>query len=103
MASGLPIVAYNYAASAEHIEDGVTGLLADYADARRFIEQAVRLAAAPDLAALFRVGVRNAAEKLDWRCVVRRIEAILFAAAEMPALTYAGGRGLGPRTQRALP
>lgn len=34
MASGLVIVAYNYAAAAEHIEDGMTGVLARYDDSQ---------------------------------------------------------------------
>ena len=43
MASGLAIVAYNYAAAAEHIEHGASGLLADYDDARHFTDQALQL------------------------------------------------------------
>jgi glycosyltransferase involved in cell wall biosynthesis len=104
MASGLPIVAYNYAAAAEHIEDGVTGLLADYGDARHFIEHAVRLMDDPDLARLFRARVRQAAGELHWDCVVKRMEAVLFAAAEIPAARHSASPAVvRSQPQRAAP
>jgi len=82
MASGLAIVAYNYAAAAEHIVDGTSGLLADYDDPRHFAQQASRLVGDPALASAVRVAARSAAEKIDWACVVRSMEAVLLAAAQ---------------------
>ena len=102
MASGLALVAYGYAAAAEHIEDGVSGLLADYGDERHFTEQALRLVADPKLAAELRAAARSAAEKIDWACVVKAMEAVLFAAAEATGVRHAAVRlPVRSRPQRA--
>ena len=44
MASGLAVVAYDYAAARAHIKDGETGMLASYGDAQAFIKAATKLA-----------------------------------------------------------
>src|SRR5437879_12039408 len=48
MASGLAVVAYDYAAARVHIENGVTGALAHPGDARGFVDAAVALARSPE-------------------------------------------------------
>src|SRR5581483_1809294 len=49
MASGLAVIAYNYAAARTHIEQGRTGILVPYGDAENFITSAVRLVREPQL------------------------------------------------------
>lgn len=44
MASGLPVLAYDYAAPGRFIKSGTNGMLADYNDSRAFIDQAMVLA-----------------------------------------------------------
>src|SRR5262249_15493122 len=44
MASGLAVIAYNYAAARMHIADGESGVLVPYGDARAFVNKTVELA-----------------------------------------------------------
>ena len=92
MASGLAIVAYDHAAAGEHIENGVAGLLARYGDTDHFVEQSHRLISDRDLARSCRSAARLAAEKLDWACVVKRMEAVLFTAVEAPSARHGAAR-----------
>ncbi len=80
MASGLAVVAFDYAAAREHIRDSINGLLA-----RNRSEDFVRLAAdlAPDLVRSRDLGreARVTAQSLDWDGVVQRLEGLLMGAA----------------------
>jgi glycosyltransferase involved in cell wall biosynthesis len=102
MASGLAVVAYDYAAAGEHIIDGASGLLAEYGNTRHFSEQAQRLVADAKLAAALRIGARRAAEKIDWGCVVQSMEEVLFAAVDTPVARHGAAHPLvRSRPQRA--
>jgi glycosyltransferase involved in cell wall biosynthesis len=85
MASGLPVVAYDYAAAGEHVRHGRGGLLAPFARADDFGVLAGELAAvhACDRARLVGMGrdARAAAEALDWRAVVGQLENLLHGVA----------------------
>ncbi|MGA7595137.1 MAG: glycosyltransferase family 1 protein [Gallionella sp.] len=81
MASGLAVVAYRYAAAAEHIMDGKNGLLAEYGNADQFVEAACRLA--NDRAGIERMR-RQAHQtmlKLDWQNIVDEFEEALASLA----------------------
>jgi glycosyltransferase involved in cell wall biosynthesis len=85
MASGLPLVAYDYAAAAQHVRHGSNGLLAAYGSNDDFTTMAKQLAAMyahePEQ---FRAMGRNArltTESLDWTCVVKQLETLLFSIA----------------------
>ena len=94
MASGLAVVAYDYAAARVHVEDGVTGALAQPGDARGFVDAAVALVGAPEALPAMRRRARAATEAVDWSRVVERFEQILLGDA---------GREEGERAeQRAL-
>ena len=85
MASGLPVVAYDYAAAAEHLRHQKSGLLATYAQADHFTAFAGTLAAthSKDPHGFAEMG-RNArlkAESLDWKCVVQQMESMLLSVA----------------------
>jgi glycosyltransferase involved in cell wall biosynthesis len=82
MASGLAVVAYDYAAAAEYIVHGHSGLLARYDNATDFVRQSVALAA--DLPRIREFGAlaRHTAEKLAWSRVVEQFETLLLAVAD---------------------
>ena len=85
MASGLPLVAYDYAAAAAHVRHGTQGLLAPFGQAEAFVELASELVAMHrDRPARFReMGeqARTTAQALDWNAIVGRFERLLAAAA----------------------
>jgi glycosyltransferase involved in cell wall biosynthesis len=90
MASGLAVVAYDYAAARQHIVHGRSGLLAPLGDRIGFIEHAAVLA--HDLARVRALG-RNARETTQlprWETVLQEFEAVLRETIERQAAS--GGR-----------
>lgn len=82
MASGLAVVAYNYAAAEELIRHNESGVLAAYDDADAFIAQATRLAADPALAQRLAQAARHTAQKMSWDSIHDRFEQVLYAIVE---------------------
>lgn len=78
MASGLAVVAYDYAAAAEHIRHGRQGLLADFDNSEEFARLAVELVSDPVRMAKLGGFARQAAEALDWSRVFESFEATLL-------------------------
>jgi glycosyltransferase involved in cell wall biosynthesis len=66
MASGLGVLAYDYAAARMHIIDGVTGMLAPYGDADAFVAAACRLADDRALVGRLRIRAREYALSVSW-------------------------------------
>lgn len=85
MASGLPMVAYDYAAAAQHLRHQQSGLLAAYGQTEKFTGLAGELAAihAGDRPRFAAIGqnARLKAESLDWKCVVQEMESLLLSIA----------------------
>jgi glycosyltransferase involved in cell wall biosynthesis len=79
MASGLAVVAYDYAAAHMHILDGESGVLVPFGDSPAFVDRAVRLAAAPQALARMRQQARQYAVSLHWKTVVERFARILMS------------------------
>ncbi len=77
MASGLAVVAYRYAAAAEHIVDGENGLHAEYGNADQFVEVACRLANDPAGIEKMRRQAHQTMLKLDWQNIVDEFEEAL--------------------------
>lgn len=77
MASGLAIVAYDYAAARETLSHGESALLAPFGDARELVARAERLAREPELARVLGRAARAAAEALAWSRIVAEFEAVL--------------------------
>jgi glycosyltransferase involved in cell wall biosynthesis len=77
MASGLAVVAYDYAAARQHIVHGRSGLLAPLGDRGSFVDHAVSLSR--DLPRARRLGrhARAAAERVTWEHMVADFEAVL--------------------------
>ncbi|MDE3009941.1 MAG: glycosyltransferase family 1 protein [Pseudomonadota bacterium] len=88
MASGLAVLAYDYAAAAEHIEHGESGWLATYDDPASFVQGACWLATAgSERVAIGDTAARNAC-MLDWERVIDALERALVRTvqAETPML-----------------
>jgi glycosyltransferase involved in cell wall biosynthesis len=81
MASGLGVVAYDYAAARQHLEHGRSALLAPFDDRAAFIAHAERLAREPGLARELGRAARAAAERVTWTHIVEDFEDVLLGAA----------------------
>ena len=78
MASGLAVVAYDYAAAKMHITHTKTGLLVPYGNTLAFIDTAVKIAHAPQLLSQIRCQVRPYVDSLTWPRIVEQFEALLL-------------------------
>jgi glycosyltransferase involved in cell wall biosynthesis len=97
MASGLAVVAYDYAAARMHISHGETGVLVPYGDSRAFIESAERLVAKTSCVYRLRTQARQYAALLNWSNVVEAFESLLTDARDStrpPACSLSMTRGL---------
>lgn len=77
LASGLPVLAFDYAAASQVIEHGVSGMLAPYGDADSFVAAAVRMAGDASLRQSLAPQAREAALAQGWEPVIDRIEGVL--------------------------
>ena len=80
MASGLPVLAFDYAAAAQLVTPGCNGLLAAFGDAPSFVAQARVLAADAAAARAMGAAARETALGLDWGRIVRQIEGVMRQA-----------------------
>lgn len=80
MASGLPVVAYDYGAAAERIVHGVNGLVAPVEDEAKFTALALQLAQDAGLRARLGREARASAERRNWDHVDPEFEDALFDA-----------------------
>lgn len=83
MASGLPVVAFNYAAAARYIRHLHNGWLVTLADETAFLEGASHVAADGALRAKFGIEARKTAEGISWDHVIDGLERDLLELAEM--------------------
>lgn len=74
MASGLPVVAFDYAAAGEHLRDGENGFTVARSDAAGFIGAATAAARARPALAGIGARARQQAESLSWERVIRGVE-----------------------------
>jgi glycosyltransferase involved in cell wall biosynthesis len=77
MASGLAVLAYDYAAARQHIRHDVNGLLAPFNDTAAFFEQAVALIQIPDRTRRLRSRARLTVERLTWAAIMGQLEKVL--------------------------
>lgn len=78
MASGLAVVAYDYAAAREHVRHGENGLTAPCGDADRFVALAVELAADPQRRRALGERARATALPLSWENIHDAVEEALW-------------------------
>nr|MDQ2695042.1 glycosyltransferase [Pseudomonadota bacterium] len=76
MASGLAVVAYDYAAARLHLHNGRSGVRVAMHDAAGFIDAAAQLAAGPVRRQRLAAAARRQAEACGWEAVVGQLEAI---------------------------
>lgn len=79
MASGLAVVAYQYAAAEALIHHGQSGVVAPYSNAPKFIEAAVELAHDPVQAKQMGKAARQIALSISWESIHDRFERVLHA------------------------
>jgi len=82
MASGLVVIAYDYAAARINITHGATGMLVPYGDSQAFVGAAGKLARDPQSLAKIRWQARTHAASLDWQRVVDRFATLLTGALD---------------------
>lgn len=92
MASGLAVLAYDYAAAAQLIQPRVNGMLAPFDDTAAFVRAAVELAADPSMARALRAHARRTAEGLSWERVVEQLEALFFQVVATSDSQYVAAR-----------
>jgi len=80
MASGLAVVAYDYAAARIHISHGASGMLAPYSDAKAYINAAVALSCKPETIRRLRTRARGYALSIQWSRIVENFESMLTEA-----------------------
>jgi glycosyltransferase involved in cell wall biosynthesis len=80
MASGLAVLAYDYAAASENIEHGRNGLLVALDDEESFVRQLCDLAHNDALRARLRTASREAARQNEWGGIVAQIESVMKLA-----------------------
>lgn len=78
MASGLPVVAFNYAAASLIIQPGHNGVLVPMGDNNAYVREAVGIAADRAHRAAMGQAAREAALRLNWDGVIARFETVLL-------------------------
>ena len=81
MASGLAVVAFDYAAARQYLAHDQSALLAPFNEPAWFIEHAARLARRPGRIARLGMEARRIAELLNWDAAVRDFENALVEVA----------------------
>ncbi|HEY0856526.1 MAG TPA: glycosyltransferase family 1 protein [Albitalea sp.] len=94
LASGLPVVAYNTAAAAEHVDDCLSGLLAPPGDEKAFIASVCSLAWQHHHLASVRAAARAAGLNARWPEVLAQFESRLADALAAHAARSVAGVAL---------
>lgn len=83
MASALPVVAFDYAAAAQLITPGASGLLVPFGDEAEFTRTALMLARSRELRGVLGRAARQRALQQDWDSVIARFELELLRACQL--------------------
>jgi glycosyltransferase involved in cell wall biosynthesis len=107
MASGLAVVAYNYACARLHIVDGETGASVSFGDSGAFVNAACALARDPQAIKRIRRQAREYVTYLSWSRVVEKFQALLLNAGSKSSIENDGvsenrNSPLSPITRRRL-
>jgi glycosyltransferase involved in cell wall biosynthesis len=85
MASGLAVLAYDYAAASQLIRSGENGVLAPFDDTPAFVRLAARLARSHGTNTAMRRAARQTATHMGWDGVVGQLESALLQTARRGA------------------
>jgi len=88
MASGLAVVAYRYAAAAQHIIHEQNGLHAEFGNEEQFVVQACKLAIDMSRVHKIRGQAHQTMLKLDWQNIVDEFEQALAQLAVIPEVRH---------------
>lgn len=102
LASGLPVMAFDYAAAALLVSDGVNGGLARFNDGAAFRDRLLALLDDPARLAAMRAPARTGAERLDWDGIVQGIEHVYAAAIDGTRVALQAGSQLSGMVTGAL-
>ncbi|MGH7963638.1 MAG: glycosyltransferase family 4 protein [Candidatus Binatia bacterium] len=92
MASGLAVIAYDYAAAKMHITHGETGILVPYGDTQAFVDSAAQLVRGPQALHMMRRQAREYVAACDWQRIVERFATLLTGGgATVSVASFAGG------------
>ena len=81
MASGLPVIVYDYAAASSVIEDGLDGVRVRRGDFARFVMATVELARDPDRRHRIGARAREASARWGWDAIVGQVESVVRGVA----------------------
>ncbi len=96
MASGLPVLAFDYAAAHRLIRHGENGLVVPLHDSKAFVAQACWLAQQADRGAALGRAARQTALAQPWQGVVAQVEALMRAVLPHPAAATRPFTALSP-------
>ena len=82
MASGLAVLAFDYAAAREYIEDGRNGVLAPFGDAEVFVNKARWMTLSPGCLPAMRRAARETAERISWDRVLDDLDQVFLSVAD---------------------
>lgn len=102
MASGLAVVAYNYACAKRHITHGENGILVRFGDAKAFVDSAYQLIREPQIISQIRQQAREYVTHLSWFRVVERFETLLMSAGVKSADGQNNAASPSPLTRTGL-
>jgi glycosyltransferase involved in cell wall biosynthesis len=88
LASGLPVVAFDYAAAAQLVRHESNGLLAPCGDDASFVAAALRIAGDAALRETMRGAARASVEHMDWDLIVQHLEAAFEHAIRRHAIRH---------------
>jgi glycosyltransferase involved in cell wall biosynthesis len=100
MASGLAVVAFDYAAAGELIESGVNGVVVPRGERESFVSCAATLAAEPTRLREIGERARATCAEHSWERVVQQLEGVLLTAASDQ---FVAGQTRSARTARPAP
>lgn len=87
MASGLCVVAYDYAAPSKFVVTGQNGVTVPFGDGKAFVAAAADLAANPARVADMRIAARETVAAMSWDAIIDRFEGALSQVADQGAVT----------------
>lgn len=82
MASGIAVLAYDYAAPRLHVRHGVNGLVVPFGDEPHYLNAAATAVETPERLRALGAAARETALTLDWESIVERFESLIYACTE---------------------
>ena len=101
LASGVPVLAFDYAAAGRLVQPQINGLLAPFGNASEFVRMAVDLAQDREGLRVMGRHARTATGTLGWDRIIDSLESIYHGLVQAAPAPRAGASGTGWRAQGA--